>query len=172
MLDMRRSVRQKVVAAAAVAVLVGGGALAAVSATGQTNPRRASSAERRARRARAQVRDLATAAAYLGLSKTALASELQSGKTLAQIANATAGKSSNGLIEALEAARKARLTAAAARLPKRVESEVNRAGGPGAGEAGARHRQARQAKRLANLRKRITKLVQRQQFAGGASSTG
>ncbi len=73
---------------------------------------------------------LATAAGYLGLSTTQLKSELASGKSLAQIANATSGKSSPGLIAVLEASGKERLAAAAANLPARVTAAVNRVGGP------------------------------------------
>jgi hypothetical protein len=47
--------------------------------------------------------DLAAAAAYLGITQDALVTQLQSGKTLAQIANATSGKSAAGLIAALVA---------------------------------------------------------------------
>ena len=56
--------------------------------------------------------DLAAAATYLGLSQTELQTALQSGKTLAQVANATSGKSSSGLIDALVAAEQTELTAA------------------------------------------------------------
>ncbi len=77
---------------------------------------------------------------YLGLSRKQLRSELRSGKTLAQVANATAGKSEAGLIEALVAAKQAALAAsvkagtitqaqADARLPKlvsRVTARVQR----------------------------------------------
>jgi hypothetical protein len=47
--------------------------------------------------------DLATAASYLGLDEGALRTQLQGGKTLAQIADATPGKSAKGLIDALVA---------------------------------------------------------------------
>jgi hypothetical protein len=46
---------------------------------------------------------LSAAASYLGISQSALATQLQAGKTLAQIANATSGKSAAGLIAALVA---------------------------------------------------------------------
>jgi hypothetical protein len=72
---------------------------------------------------------LATAAGYLGLSQAQLRSELQSGKSLAEIANATGGRSSAGLIAALETAGKQKLATAAARLPMRVTAEVDRVGG-------------------------------------------
>lgn len=55
--------------------------------------------------------ELAAAATYLGISEGALRSDLQSGKTLAQIADATSGKSASGLIDALVAADKTRITA-------------------------------------------------------------
>jgi hypothetical protein len=50
--------------------------------------------------------DLAAAAAYLGSTAAGLETQLQAGKTLAQIATATAGKSTVGLIAALVAAEK------------------------------------------------------------------
>jgi hypothetical protein len=134
---VQRSLRQKVFTAAAVAALLVGGALAAVSATGQKNTHKDRNRLREARlaaragRARpvAPVRDLDTAASYLGVSSAQLEAELRSGKTLAQIADARSGKSAAGLIEALVAAKHARLVAAAAKLPRRVAAEVNRAGG-------------------------------------------
>jgi hypothetical protein len=112
MISMGRGIRQKVVAAAAVGVLLAGGAIAAVSATGQRNVRRhhAAASTLRAIRlnalfsARLQLGE--AAAAYLGTTPAALKSELHSGKTLAQLAGATAGKSTTGLIDALVAAEK------------------------------------------------------------------
>jgi hypothetical protein len=56
--------------------------------------------------------DLADAASYLGITQAALETALQSGKTLAQVADATSGKSAAGLIDALVAAEKAELVAA------------------------------------------------------------
>jgi hypothetical protein len=73
---------------------------------------------------------LATAADYLGLSQRQLKSELSSGKSLAQIANSTSGKSSAGLIAALETTKKQQLAAAAASLPASVTREVDRPRGP------------------------------------------
>ena len=55
--------------------------------------------------------ELSAAATYLGISEDTLRSDLQSGKTLAQIADATSGKSASGLIDALVAAAKTRITA-------------------------------------------------------------
>jgi hypothetical protein len=54
---------------------------------------------------------LDAAATYLGLTPDALRTQLQSGKTLAQIANATAGKSAAGLIDALVADARTHITA-------------------------------------------------------------
>jgi hypothetical protein len=48
--------------------------------------------------------DLDAAASYLGLTSTMLQSDLQAGKTLAQVAGATSGKTTAGLIAALVAA--------------------------------------------------------------------
>jgi hypothetical protein len=73
---------------------------------------------------------LATAADYLGLSQQRLRSELSSGRSLAQIANSTSGKSSAGLIAVLETIKKQQLAAAAASLPTSVTREVDRPRGP------------------------------------------
>jgi hypothetical protein len=55
---------------------------------------------------------LAAAAAYLGSSTADLQTKLQSGQTLAQIADATSGKSRDGLIAALVDDAKAKIAAA------------------------------------------------------------
>jgi hypothetical protein len=81
---------------------------------------------------------LATAAGYLGASPTQVRSELRSGKSLAQIADATAGRSEAGLIAALEAAGREKLSAAAAKLPSLITAEVDRAGGPTGARASGR----------------------------------
>jgi hypothetical protein len=128
---VQRSVRQKVVAGAAVAVLIGGASFAAVSATGQSTGH----AHKHARHARRlRTRDLSAAASYLGTTPAALASELRTGKSLAQIAAAHGSdKTASGLVEAIVAERKARLQKSAANLPARVSAEVARPGGPNAG---------------------------------------
>ena len=56
--------------------------------------------------------ELAAAATYLGVTSAALETDLQSGKTLAEVAVATSGKSTDGLIAALVAAEKTELAAA------------------------------------------------------------
>jgi len=133
MSSVNRRVRQKVIAAAAVAVLLAGGALAAVSATGQSNTHSAHAGAHAARS-----RELVVAAGYLGISTARLSSELASGKTLAQLAEASSGKSKSGLIDALIAARKAKLGAAATKLEERAGRAVNRVGGPGASASASR----------------------------------
>jgi hypothetical protein len=89
--------------------------------------------------------DLDAAAAYLGVTSAVLQSDLQSGKTLAQVATATSGKTTAGLVDALVAAETtewdARVTAGAltqaqetAMLPtltQRFTGLVNGTGGPG-----------------------------------------
>lgn len=56
--------------------------------------------------------DLAAAAAYLGLTDAELKADHDAGKTLAQVAAATSGKSVDGLVAALVAAEKTELDAA------------------------------------------------------------
>ncbi|MDX6425274.1 MAG: hypothetical protein QOD52_679 [Gaiellaceae bacterium] len=56
--------------------------------------------------------DFSAAATYLGLTETALATQLQGGKTLAQVADATSGKSASGLVDALVAHETTELDAA------------------------------------------------------------
>lgn len=86
-------------------------------------------------------RKLHAAADYLGLTAAQLRSELESGKSLAQIAQAH-GKSVSGLVDALVATAKERIDAAVAagrltrsqgdemlnRLRERIESRVNATG--------------------------------------------
>ncbi|HEY6961519.1 MAG TPA: hypothetical protein VI408_06475 [Gaiellaceae bacterium] len=56
--------------------------------------------------------DLADAASYLGIGEDALRTQVANGKTLAQVADATAGKSASGLIDALVAAESKEIDAA------------------------------------------------------------
>jgi hypothetical protein len=118
-----RSLKQKVAVVAVVAVVLAGGGYAAVSATGQSNGHKG-------KRARAARSDVGVSAGYLGVSRAQLASDLHSGRTLAQVANATSGKSAEGLLEALVSAKKSKLAGAAESLTQRVTVEINRAGGP------------------------------------------
>jgi hypothetical protein len=97
---------------------------------------------------------LTAAASYLGITPADLVAKLQAGKTLAQVAGATSGKSAAGLIDALVAAEQAELDAdvAAGRITRaqadailptlkaRVTAHVNSTGpahdGPGHGHGG------------------------------------
>jgi hypothetical protein len=119
------ALKRRLALAVAVAALGAGGAVAAVAAT-------APSAHHRAGATRAMPADLPVAASYLGVSPAQLQTELRSGRTLAQIAAATPGKSEAGLIAALVSARQAKLAAIAAKLPEHVKAEVNRVPGEGA----------------------------------------
>jgi hypothetical protein len=141
--------KQKVFVMAAVAALLAAGSLAAVSATGQSNHSKPAAGRKAARLH--QARDLATASSYLGISSAQLTSELSSGKTLAQVAQATPGKSADGLIQALLAAKRAKVDALAAGLPRRVSAEVNRPGGPGRRALLASRRAGHGAHRIAAL---------------------
>ncbi|HEX4525108.1 MAG TPA: hypothetical protein VH108_00030 [Gaiellaceae bacterium] len=70
--------------------------------------------------------DFAAAATYLGLSQSDLQTALQSGKTLAQVADATSGKSAAGLIDALVAHEQTELAAAvtAGRLTQAQANQI------------------------------------------------
>jgi hypothetical protein len=68
---------------------------------------------------------LDAAAAYLGSSEAALLQQLRAGKTLAQIADATSGKSAAGLVDALVADAAQRFGAAPADLRARITALVN-----------------------------------------------
>jgi hypothetical protein len=69
---------------------------------------------------------LDAAATYLGTTPAGLIPQLRSGKTLAQIANATSGKSSGGLIAALVADAKQHLDSSApSDLEQRITDFVN-----------------------------------------------
>jgi hypothetical protein len=74
--------------------------------------------------------DLAAAASYLGTTKAKLQAQLRSGTTLAKIASSTSGKSTAGLIDAIVAAEKKRLTSTQQKgmlsgLTQRVTAFVN-----------------------------------------------
>ena len=86
---------------------------------------------------------LSTAASYLGISQTSLQTQLQSGKTLAEIANAQ-GKSVSGLQDAITAAAKTHLDANSAltadqkasitaQMKARLSTMINQGHHPGAG---------------------------------------
>lgn len=88
---------------------------------------------------------LAAARAYLGISAAQLTKELRSGKTLAGIAEATPGRSREGLSKALYAAREHQLESAT--------------------QAGKLSESAKQA-RFAHVRRRVERLLVRTHHAG------
>ncbi len=109
-------------------MFAGGGALAAMAATGH-GPLGASHATPRAH-GRTVSGALARAARYLDVSPAQLRADLKSGRTLGQVADATPGRSQAGLIEALATVRRRQLAARAASLTSRVTAEVRRPYGP------------------------------------------
>ncbi len=142
--------KRNVMLALAIAA-VAAGAIVAVSSSGGNG--HAARALNRSETSRAGARSEAqAAAAYLGLTKAQLRKQLQSGRTLAQIA-ATGGRSKSGLVEALLSTRAAQLSAAVrarrlspaserrrlARLRKRLEAQLERAPGYSALPAVARY---------------------------------
>jgi hypothetical protein len=129
-----RSARQKVAAATAVMLVLAGGTAAAVSATGADRPK---GERHRQRAAHVPHVEVPAIAAYLGISPAQLESELRSGRSLAQIAEGTPGKSAAGLIDALIARKRRHLSTLSANVPRRVRAEVDRRGTL-VGRAGAR----------------------------------
>lgn len=144
---MTRLFSGKLALLAVLAAVLAGGAIAAVAATtgSPSRPARASTPSRasdvsdtqttaathaRGRRHRGIPRALIAATSYLGVSVKQLRHELRAGKSLAQIANDTPGKSEAGLINAIEVAQGSKLAAAAQRLSRRVTAQVRAPGGP------------------------------------------
>ncbi len=110
-----------------MAALLTGGAIAAVAATGQGHGHHHAHAHRVALAQGHSAGPLiAAAAAYLGISPEQLGQQLRGGRTLAQIAAATPGKSEAGLLAAVEAAGRARLQKDSAQLPQRAANLVKR----------------------------------------------
>ena len=131
---MTKSRKSQVAIAVAAASLAGAGAAVAESSNTHSNP-----LTHGLRGGGPHRGGLDAAAAYLGLSQSALRTRLQSGKTLGEIADATAGKSKAGLIAALAADEKSHLEqavkdgrlsqaqadAVAANIESRVTDAVN-----------------------------------------------
>ncbi len=131
----------------AVAVLaVAAGVIVAVVSSGGGGHTGAAAARARANAAAARASgrsEVQAAAGYLGLTKRQLRTQLRSGRTLAQIADATGGKSATGLINAILGAREAQLNAEVAarklspaaeraqlaRLRRRLEIQLERTPG-------------------------------------------
>jgi hypothetical protein len=114
--------KRRLALAVALLALLAGGTAVALGATGSGHRR----AHHHHRHAHAGARHglLAVASGYLGIPVGQLRGDLASGKTLAQIADATPGKSEAGLVSSLMAAGKQRLQSAAGRLATRVQTLV------------------------------------------------
>jgi hypothetical protein len=119
--------KRKLWMSVAVVAVVAGVAAAAVMAAQPASHPHARHAHKGAHHRQGGL--LAAAASYLGSNPAQLKSELGSGESLAQIADATSGKSSQGLIGSLEAADKQKLASVAASLPARITAKVDRPGG-------------------------------------------
>jgi CheY-like chemotaxis protein len=143
---MTSSFKRTLAIGTAAAVGIAGGTAAIASATDGSHGNRSALALVKG----GHGDELSAAAAYLGLTVAQLQTALQSGKTLAQVADATSGKSAAGLIDALVAAETTELAAAVtagkltqaqadakkANLKQHVTAEVNatfRANGHGKG---------------------------------------
>ncbi|HYM55872.1 MAG TPA: hypothetical protein VES97_10955 [Solirubrobacteraceae bacterium] len=140
---MKRNLKRHAMIAVAVVVLLAGVIAAVSTATGYRHGHSHSAAARLGHRGGQG--DSAAAAGYLGLTKAQLRSDLRSGETLAQVADARSGKSASGLLDALVNARTARLAAAGAlsqarlvNVRRQAIAKINRAPGPGLGPGGSR----------------------------------
>ena len=140
-----RSPRQKLLAAVVALALIAGVTIAVIAATGgktQKSPSTLKGASGGAGQP-ALNGDVKVAVAYLGVAPAKLLAELRSGRTLAQVADATPGRSAAGLVDRIVATRRAALAAAVkagglppaqesaalASLRGRVSTRVARAGG-------------------------------------------
>ena len=107
MADKNLSLRQKLLAAVAIAAVATGGTVAALAATGDgkhAGPR-LNAGHPASLHQRCLAGQLRVPSSYLGLSRAQLRSDLGSGKTLAQVADATPSKSADGLVKAIEIGR-------------------------------------------------------------------
>jgi hypothetical protein len=127
----------KIVVGAIVGVVLACAAVAAVAATSPSSEQHQANARRAATRRTRSRGLIAVAASYLRVSKAQLRKDLHSGKTLAQVAQATGGKSEAGLIAAVVASRKARSSASTERLEQHIRARINRVRGAGPGRSGA-----------------------------------
>jgi hypothetical protein len=142
-----RSRRQKTLIATAIAALIAGAIVAVVAATGSDHGTPKGSSALAGRNGQTRLPplggDLKLAVTYLGIDPAKLVEALRSGRTLAQVADATPGRSATGLIDRIVASRQAALAAAVrsggltaaqqkaalATLRGRVRVRVDRVGG-------------------------------------------
>jgi hypothetical protein len=130
--------KTKLVSATAALLALGGGGAALAAAGHGHAPGRAASRATGMPGHPGPGAQLQAAADYLGISVATLKADLQSGETLAQVADSTGGKSASGLISALVASEKSKLDAAV---------------------AAGKLTQAQEDKLTANLQQRVTALV-------------
>lgn len=125
--NMARLAKRRLALLVALLAALGGGTAVAIAASGRTRaPRSHTRADRAARSGAPEHGILSAAAAYLGVPVSQLRADLASGKTLAEIANATPGKSAAGLVAALVGAvRERRSNADGADVTARVEALVD-----------------------------------------------
>lgn len=119
---MGRLLKRRLALGVTLAALLAGGTAVALGATGGGHGHRHGHAHARAEGV------LSVAASYLGTSAAQLKAELASGKTLAQVASQTSGRSSAGLVAALVAARQAHLRQLSGRVEQQMSTLVNRRG--------------------------------------------
>lgn len=110
---MSRLLKRRLALFTALLAVLAGGTAVALGASGGGATKHAHSGKRASL--------LSVAARYLGMPQTQLRSELHSGKSLGQIAEASSGRSSSGLIAALVGARSAHLS-------ERITTLVSRPG--------------------------------------------
>ena len=135
---MKRILRRRLALTVAFAAIIAGGTAVALGAT--TSPKHAARASGQARVHRGGERRrgmFGAAASYLGLTHKQLAEQLRSGKSLAQVAAATPGKSEAGVVAAIAAAVSAKVPSPPAGLEADVKALVNRT----PGKELSRHRQ-------------------------------
>ena len=113
--------KRRIALAVALLALLAGGTAVALGATGSGHGGRSGHRHVHGGAGHGLLR---TASTYLGIPANQVRSELGAGKTLAQIADATPGKSEAGLVSALVAAGRQRLQSASAKLTTRVQALV------------------------------------------------
>jgi hypothetical protein len=122
---MKRTSKRKLAAVAMIVVGIAG-AVAAMTAVGAGTARRARHARLHVQALAIGPRDVVAAAAYLGLPAAQLGGQLEAGRSLAQIADSTPGKSAGDLVLTLASEKRSRLETLLGSLDKRVHAEVNR----------------------------------------------
>jgi hypothetical protein len=126
---MRRILRRRIALGVALAAVLVGGTAVALGATTAPTHRRGTRQQRTHARGEKRHSMIQAASAYLGLPPAAIAEQLHQGKSLAEIAAATPGKTEAGLIAAMTEAVKQKFATPPAELEARVKAIVNRTPG-------------------------------------------